>query len=337
MSITAAGQVPQQKLYGIAQQAAWGTAIADNVAFTQLDVEHTEVKKDPKVEENPQSTGARVMRDASRIVHTNELMPTISLSGLVFPSNIDLFLAAIFQNVSEGATTPFAKTFTFPDTIPAFAADAGYFFTIIEQDPAASKSTKLVDAICSKLSLTGEAGGFLKYSAEFVGRGLPSDVANPSGTWTRGDESEILAVASIDRMTINPGSSASYHLKSFELTKEQAVIPIGQDGSGNHASVSLGQPQLSLSMTLVKDADWHALLTAKDAGTIGVVNIGWGNATPGTVDNDFDITARLQIQSAEKDHSEVMYGKIGGQLLEADDGATEPLTIVMANAVDRAW
>jgi len=338
MAVNEAPIVPGQFKYGIAQQAAFGTAIADNAAFLQLDCEPVTIGYDVKTLENPQSTGSRKARDSGLIVHTNRSAPVFTITGYALPEYIDHILAAMFQNVTEGATTPYDKAFAFADGQPAFVADAGYFYTFIKYDPAASKSIKVVDCICRKLTFSIEEGMPLKYTAEFIGRGVPSSTADPSGTWTRGTAADMWFFEAIDRVTIDHGSSESFHMKSAELTFAWNTIElIGQDGSSSFNDYGLADLTNEFKVKVIKDADYHDLLAAWVAGTVCSFNIGWGHATPGTDDNDMDFTFRGKITETDPNYDAIVAGELTGVMTENDAGAVEPVTITMANAIDRSW
>ncbi|MBD3403517.1 hypothetical protein GF420_11520, partial [candidate division GN15 bacterium] len=172
------------KQIGIAQQSTWGTAIADNAAFTKLLVEPTTFELDVKKRDNPSSVGTR-NKTYGQVVHdTKGAMLMISLSGFARRNDLVQLLYGKIQGVTEGAASPYSKTYVFGDTQPDFASDAGHFLTVIERDPTSSRSLKGADMIVQQLTLTLNAGERLQYSAELVGRGVPDHDSNPSGTWT---------------------------------------------------------------------------------------------------------------------------------------------------------
>jgi len=338
MAITEIPQSPQQKQYAIAEQTTWGTAVLDNAAMEQLHCEHFEIDRDIKTFEVPQALGTRNARDSSIITHTNGAMPKATITAVATHDLIDYFLYGMIQNVTEGETTPFSKTFTFSSTQPDFDSSAGEFFTIVERDPASSKSTKMVDAIVQSLTLSLAEGEPLKMAAECVGRGLASVTADPSGTWTVYPVTDAWWFNALDRATIDFGSGdVNFHLKACEFTLAQTVVPVGQDGSGSFNTYALTERALSAKITVIKDADFHTALSNYAAGTAITGNIGWGNATPGTDDGDFDIVYRGMLNGVTKTHDDPMAAELSVTLLEDNTGATDPITIVMANANDRTW
>lgn len=332
-------QASAEKRYGIAKEATFGTAIADDGAFVQLQCEHAEVDRNIKTTEVAAAHGSRIKRDSNLIVHYKRAMPTITLTGFANHSSIDHFLYGTMQAVTEGESTPYSKTFVFSTTQPDFLSNAGWFGTIIERDPAASKSTKLVDAICKELTLSIKPGEPLRYSAVMLGRGLASVTSNPSGTWTEEDEADIWWFEDIDRVTMDlGGGDVNFNLAEAEFKFGFAdVEAIGQDGSGSFQNYGLHTRVMEAKIVVIKDADWHTALSQFSGNTAISGNIGWGNATPGTDDGDFDIAFRGKIKSAAKVHDEIMKGELTLDLLDDDTATTKALTIVMANATDRTW
>jgi hypothetical protein len=102
---------------GIQEEAAFKTAIADNAAFKEIVCDFMPIKSDLKYRNNDNvNTGAR-FQDASGVdVDSVGSMPSCTIKGTAIKDDLDYFLYAVMQYVSEGASTPFVKTFTFPAT-----------------------------------------------------------------------------------------------------------------------------------------------------------------------------------------------------------------------------
>ena len=340
MAIDAVTQSAAEKQYGIAQETTFGTAVIDAGAFSQLLCEHTEVNRDIKVDDNPSAYGSRSRRESSVIVHYKRAMPTFTLTGFANKATLAHFLYGSIQAVTEGAAAIYPKTFVFGATQPDFIGSAGWFGTFVEWDPVAASSTKVVDFIVKTLTLSIKPGERLKYTAECVGRGLASVAADPSGTWTLEDEDDSFWFEDIDRATIDfSGGNVSFHLSEFELKITYGdVEAIGQDGTGSFTGYGLGDLKVESKIVVVKDADFQTALTNFSSNTPVDFNIGWGNATPGTVDGDLDFVGHGKIIGTAKAHEAVMKGEINLELLEHDDGeTTEALTVVLGNSVLRSW
>uniref|UniRef100_A0A6M3JT65 Uncharacterized protein n=1 Tax=viral metagenome TaxID=1070528 RepID=A0A6M3JT65_9ZZZZ len=344
MAIDEVPQTGQQMRYGIAAQSAFGTAVLDSAAFTELDCEHVEINRDVKTVEVPGAHGTRNKRMSDVFTHGKACMPSFSLSAIVKKEELALWLYLFFQNVTEGATTPYDKTYVHLAAQPDFQADAGMWATFVAYDPAASKSFKVIDCIMSKLAFTLTKGEMVKMAADFVGRGLPSVLANPSGTWTRNAVSatNLFYWADLDRMTMNFGSGdKSFHCEEAGFELSQDVIMVGQDAANpdGFQTYALTNRQSMARVKVIKDSDSHSMLAAHAANTASLnLNVGWGNATPGTVDGDFDFECNGKItEQPTIDKSDPMMVDCPMTLLESDNGATAPVTVVMADAVEKAW
>ena len=338
MSITGAPQVPNEMRFGIAQQAVLGTAVADSAAFTEIDCEPFEINYGYKQIDVVSSHGKRYQTDNDIITHANGLMPSFTITGIANNDYIDYMIYAYCQSVLEAATGTFQKTFVVHTSQPAFGGltaitEEGQLLTVILRDPASSKSVKLADCIAKSLTLTWEHGEPLKYSCEFVSKNAPSFAANPTGTWTKVTSGDFFYSEDIDTVQID---STDYHLNGFELALSRDILPVGQDGAGNFADYAISKNELGFKMKVVKDADFEALLTAWSTNAAIVMDVKIGD---GTADGDFTIDARGKMNAdtgVQKVYDELMHGEINGKLLEGT-GPVAPLTLSMANTIDRTW
>jgi len=338
MSITSVPQTPNEFRYGIAQQIALGTAIADDAAFVELDCEQAEVNYGVKQLDTTSSHGYRYKTDNDIITHQYGVSPSVTLSGIANHNSIDYFSYAFCQSVTEAVATPYLKTFIVHASQPNFSdisavSSAGQLLTVVLRDPEASKSVKLTDCVAKSLTYTWSQGEPLRYSVELVSRAAASFSSNPSGTWTKVTSGDFFYFEDLDTVQID---STDFHLTEFELSLSQDVAPIGQDGSGNFADYGLVNKQLGFKIKVVKDADWEANLTAWTTNTaiVGDVKIGTG-----TVDGDitFDFRGKMNAETgAQKVYDDLVSGELNG-ILTHDGTSAVPLTIGIANAVDRTW
>jgi len=333
----------KDKRYGFAEQPIWGTAVADAGAFQEIDCEASEIKADVKYRETPGAHATRNMTYGDIGADQKGALPKLSISGEAKFDEVDYFMHAFFQNVVEGAITPFSKTFTLPSTQPdltaiATIAAAGQLLTLIERFPAASTSKMIKDVISNSITLSCAPGERLKFTSELVGRGITTFNSNPSGTWTRA-AAEYWHWEDLDRFTINWGAGAQtlVPVGPIEITLGCDVVGVGQDGAGNAQALhALFNRALTFSLTFNRDAQAGSAKTNWGAGTAITCNIGWGNASPGTVDGDLDITFTGKIETVEDTNEDILGTTIAGRII-APDATTAPLTIIMANAIDRTW
>lgn len=326
----------RDKRYGLAEQTTWGTATADAAAFIELDCEQFIIPVTPNIRESPQVHASRMGRQGDVQMDTYQSLPEFSLSMDAKLKSVDHLLYAFFQSVVEVGTGTMKKTFSFPTTQPDFtAASAGYTATVIERDPVAAHSLKVKNCIAKSLTLSVAANGRAKVVVGMVGLGYPA-TSTPSGTWTR-TAYEYLHAANAARFRLNFGAGmVNLTMKSFELALTQEVVGVGQDGAGNFTTYGILSRAGTFKMQCVKDAN---LLTARTNLATGVVvggEIGWGNATPGTTDGDFNAAFNGKLVNAPYDNEDLLGVAIEGRVLGADDGTATP-TIIMANSILRSW
>ncbi len=331
------------KVTGVPEQAAWGTATADTADFLELAVQSVEVKEDVKIREgNSNYTGNR---DDDIANHQNDVkgsMPTFDIAtvGGLRKNDAAPLIYGFMQNVSEGASTPYAKTYTFPATQPDFTANAGYFATFGFKDPTASGGLKIKDCIgADKLAFNLPVDGYLELTQTWRGRGAPAvNFAPNTGTWARSaisrfhyrDCTMIIDYGSGDTTVTMIGA------QSWELTQE--VVPVGND-SGNIQSYGIRNRKGTFNFTLLFGTEAQAIEADWRTGTINKFKLRWGNATPGTVDGDLYFYFGGIVKEAKRIEGEggIFALNITGAIVGDAANSVEQMTIILADAVDRAW
>lgn len=331
--------------WGLFGQTAFGTAAAVSANAVTLDQENAQIDRDIKIVEMDTVHGNR-MKTYSDVIHNAQFqMPKVPCNGPVNIDIIDFFLYGAMQKVVETATTPQKKVFTFHGTQPDFSTitiptNSGYLFSLFKDHGSGlGDGWRIADCICDKLKLVLDRQGWLKQEASVVGNGSVLTGQTLSGTWTTPTLSPIYA-GNIARATIDFGGAGDTNLvlDSFELEfGHNDVRLLGYDGSGGGQTYALADRFGTFTIKTLKDASTISALSAATAGTYLDVNFGWGNATPGTDDGDFDIafTGKL-TQDVEIDHDGPLGATLTGTILAAD-AATEGLTITMANGSLRSW
>lgn len=332
-------QSPREMRFGFTQQSVYGTAEADAVAVTEIDCEPFHVNRDIKQIEVRGSHGTRERNEASIITLDDGCVPSFTVDIVVKKLELADLLAAFFQNVVEGESTPFDKTFTLGATQPDFEADAGYFYTWFVRDPVAAKSIKIKDCVLKALTISIVGGEPVRASCEWVGMGLPAVNATPSGTWTVNPTTGLFYRDYLDRITIDFGSGAvNFRLMEGEISLSRDIVGIGQDGSGGNQVLHLANPVHTATIKVVKDDDWEDVRTNHAACTAIDFNLGWGHATPGTDDGDFDIQGHAIIDGPageEIGFDEPMAGTVKCHMCET--ATDEACQVVMADNVDKTW
>lgn len=334
--------------FGISDQPVWGTPAADADAVVQLDIEPPTINEDFNTREGLGSHGARHRISDDVLTDRHGSLPVIPMSGDCKKDELAHFLFAHFQNVTEGETTPFDKTFIYPATQPDFVADAGHFMTIFSRKPDASKSFKVGDCIINKLVFTIDPRGMLKISPEWMSRGPVDYTSNPSGTWARtanavntdffhfnGDGTK----AGIVRFTINDGSESTIIPSgTITLSLEQTFMASGTGApSSTVDSFAILNRVGTLSFVAEHGAMTTTIKNARANNTLCTFNLGWGNATPGDDDGDLDITVKGKVTEVDDAHDDILGINCTVELVGSNTDLADYVTIVMADAIDRSW
>lgn len=315
--------------------ANFGTAEADTIAGTEFDIDDFNINADFKKREFPGVHGARWLKSEGIQTDVKGATPTFTMNGIV-RNSIDHILHAHFQTVTEGIATPWDKTFVWHTTQPDFSANAGSYYTVIEQYPTASRSWKAHSAICSKVTLSVAPGDVLKFSADWIAMGNPTYNANPTGTYTR-EQGNIWHFEDIDLFTVDFGAGpVNLTLMGYEVTFTQNVVPLSPNGTGSYQSWAVLNKRGTFKFSVLKDANTQTFMTNVEAGTkLTGVRLGWGNAVPGTDDGDFDIQFVAKVEKVIMEGADITMGTIEGSLV--DDDGTSPVDLILANGLDRTW
>ena len=145
-----------------------------------------------------------------------------------------------------------------------------------------------------------------------------------------------IAFEDMARATLNFGGAITCVAGGWTLELNREVFSVGQS-SGNFATFGLGKFTGSLKGSVLYDTNTDALEAAMIAGTAGTVNLGWGNATPGTVSGDLDITAYGVIKKVEPNHGDKTMLDYELELAGVAPTTTQPIIIIIADGVDKAW
>ena len=330
---------PKEKQYGLLEQSTWGTAIAESTSVLKIDTAGLTIDPDVKIRESDQSHGVRRPYKTELIAHTNRSAPLISIPAIeARQALLDYFLYLLFGWVTEGVSTPYSKNFGMLSTQPDYTADAGMFVTFWERFATGSISRRVIDVICKSLTLSCVPGEPLMMSAELIGRGAVTENVSLTATWTHPADS-FWYWEQIARATANFGSSLDLNLQGFEITLTHAALPYGNDGSGNFETFAMTNWELTFKLKIGEETDNNhrqTFHTAWKAGSNGAYRIGWGNATPGTDNGDLDLAWAGRITKITSHLEDILGFDVEGKMLTTVTTAS-PITIIMANNIDRTW
>ena len=328
----------------LGEQTTWGTALtaASNFNMTtpafgsELDIDLAALDNDVQIRTPNRSNSGRRTLDRGNIQHDYKgASPKITLSGDAKFNDLAQFLYAVMQNVSEGALTPFEKTFQFPSTQPDFTASAGWFGSVIVEDDSASSVNKLIrDVICRKLTLTCDPTsnqGRLQIAAEMIGRGAPTlNLAQVSGTKAITPQ-EFYYFHDIKTFEGNANALAPV---SIQIEIENNARPISVDiaTAGDFRTYALGPYTVKATLRVLYEANARAIQALQGTTIEHPWTIIWG--TVGT-DGYLSIALRGQPGPAldvNEDEKTIDFNLTG-----VYNAGALPLIVVMGDAIDRAW
>ena len=322
-------------VYAMAEESTFGTAVADSGDAIQLSCANFTINRDLKFRTPDRASGQRFPDIADISADVKGSVFNCAIPTEVLKNELAYWLYLVLQNVTEGDTTPYTKTFNTPATseIPDFASNEGLFITLWKKSPVSSTSEKLTSLIGGKLelSLSPDANnGNLFGNIQLVGFKGYSRTANPTGTWTKSTQSKFNFH---DIQTFTIGGNACV-LKDWKLTIESNPLPVGPDGSGSWANFVLSNFSVINEMTIVWDANARTALSNMDSGAEQDVILEWGSSG-----NDghlkFEVKGKFQSGDlVEGETEDVTLSLVGASDLADSE---ELLTVTLSDAQDLSW
>lgn len=326
---------------GYAEESTFGTAIADGEGFTifkMLDNNTPGFTPEGYMDEAIKNQEKNIIdKDDFHYTENGEwqtyAMPTVIASS----GDLAHLLYAACQAVSEAVGSPFLKTYAMDGTTkPDFSSNAGYFATILINEPLSSFSKKLTSCVLQNLTITFNAadGGRCKAAGTWLtGKGF-DDASNPSGT----NAHSSVAVpnfhnSTASTLTINALDLIWYEVV-FNITNQFAWI-------GNSAGVAENYALIGQTVTancIVKyDNNSDAFTNQK--GETGLANFDF-NIGDETAAGDFSADCNdILLRNVTFDRGgtdEVQ--KLNLEFLFMNDyGAGQSITFKVADGVDRTW
>jgi hypothetical protein len=292
---------------------------------------------------NMKNTKSRVLEESHMYTTSDGGIRTIPISDIIVRKNdlAELFYA-VMQNVSEGATTPYTKTYTWAGvagtetTQPDFGANAGYFADVSIYSPIASTMHGFLSCIARSLTVRADllsgSDGRLMADVEFISGHDNTTGYNVSGT----NAFNAQTYFNFFRPTTATIGALDVILYGFNITFTNNAYRIGLTSAGNCETFALPRYQVTGSITCKWDANTDGLIDDMKAGTSKAIQIATGT---GAADGHFDMTfAACEITGAPKD-----YGGEQGQVQTIEfeataDSATGALAVVtISDANDQSW
>lgn len=318
----------------IAQEATFGTAVT-NAGFILS--EFGSVSYDPGLTRSVEAKqrASRVAYEGDAYVSQTGGTRTITISDIIFrKENIAEFLYAVLQNVTEGASTPYQKTFNHFATAPEFGGNAGYFCTIGILRPGTNTDIKFTSCICKSLTLKydGVGGdGRLTGDAEFIS-GFALD---PSAAFTNGAVNPQ-AYLNFNTMSIKQIGGNDAVIYNFDVTINNNAVRVGNDSSGDAENYFIGTPEMEITWNCKAKFDTTTDDMADDliGGTVRALQLAIGSD-----DTDGHVYIYLYdnvLESAADDigMSEGLAVDLSGKTVY--DGSNTSY-VKVADAIDQSW
>ena len=329
----------QDEEYALIDQGTWGGTPATNAAGQGIHIAEWDLKPTVNFLNPNRAKAQRYNLTTDMTANEKGVVHEIGMPVTPFLKDQgDKFLYAVMQGVSEGTATPYSKVFTFPQTQPDFSASSGHFETLVNKMPVASTSHYLNDAIISQLTLSCSPtanDGMLTAEATWVGR-THVETFNYSGTITYPDAVE--------------GTDFFYFWDLITKTLSGSAVILGDEGiklvitngfqkkggtGGVPETYALTYYSCVTTVNALWDTPLRTQMAYQRAGTAVQLIFEWS-----TVGEDGNLKFLINGKWREpRDLSHARDGEFVTLTHEASGvyGTTEPLTITMANAIDRTW
>lgn len=348
----------QEVLIGVGEESTFKTRLVDASTFTVIKTDPVEVNQDVKLYEVPGSSGTKSPLFDHTFTNTSGSTPVMSLVGPLSIFEIDLFAAVACQSVTEGALTPFTKTFTpFSGIQPDFTsatlgtASAGaYALTAVKAFPVANTSWAMTSCIASKFKIMAERDSYVKFECDLVScEAVELDSnAHADATWERGldgiagsdaraDDYGMKFFHDITAATIdyNAAGANSFPIQSFSMEYTQEVTGEEPDGSGGSNNFGIKNRGGTGEIVLLKDAQAELALANWQANGYIQLVVRWGAATA-AVDGEMQLTVNGKITDIKFDESGIIAGTVTFNMAAANT-TSDMFELIVSNDSERTW
>jgi len=280
------------------------------------------------------------------------------LNGALSVYEIDLLLAATFQEVTEVATGTATKIFVpftgvQPDfesaTLGTTAADA-YALTVIKAFPVAATSWAFTSCIGESLKISAERDSYAKFECGLISliETERDSTAHEDATWERG----LIAPGGTDgratdygmkffhdisgaTIAYNGGGAVAAAIQSFSIEYTQEVTGEEPDGSGAFDNYGIINRGGTGEIVLLKDSVVESALTNWETNGFIEFIVRWGSAGA-TANLEFQMTVTGKITDISFDESGLIGATIAFNLAAADVDS-DMIEVILSNTITRIW
>lgn len=313
---------------------------------------------DPKLRRPSRQTGKRHRTVNDTWNDTKGSIPGVTLSMPANKDILDLFLYMAFQRVSEG-TTPFVKTFQYPDITavnhaagryPDFEANEGGFCGLVFSSRATAWSTyeeMLMGCVPTQLRFSCESenhDGQAWIEVDLIARYFDTAVTY-TGTITdySGEPSSRFHINDLGTRTVLAQTTVPIYGFGFTIDTGLQFVPFGGTGGGGSVNCTMNGPNSTFWVDYLADdtgVGLHSVVRDDAAGILltqfgtATNEIGWGDGTAST-DGEMDITWNGQITNYTPVGNQEMRFRIEWDCAEYSNN--DALQVILCNGLDRGW
>lgn len=329
-------------IYTWTEQATWGSIGGGETVHNRIDMEPEEPDDDLKEREPNRSQRFR-MQHYDNVRHDfNGAAPICPIRMPVKLLEMPIVLFLAFQSVSEGASTPFTKTYQLMSTQPDFVASAGYFFRFQRRNlnPSLTRSLSVLDCIARNVHLTwkhGENDQRLFADMPLIqGRGAPNRNLTASGTVNHIAE-DFYNFNNIKTFTANGSVLHPWGIDmNFSLIGEPNGV---EQNTGKFLTHVIKRVEVACTFDVLWSTAAHDLLLENDDDPPLTRQWILEHGTAGAAGHlKFDLNAIVK-KSKEVYIDDVRCIRFNLKTLVGSQGSdtTQPFTVTCTDVVDRNW
>jgi len=340
MAINTSIYAPTQSRWGISEESAFGTPVADAGNYEMCEGEIPKINWGLQRDLSVKFNGSRVPFASNQYSTTTGQIRSIPFSDVILRrTDLCNYMVAVMQNVTEAVGSPYQKLFQwyYSTTQPTFVTTNGKYYTVGIVGPIASYMQKFTSCILKTLTLKPGAQGRLVGSGEWISGFAPLTTANfTAANFVYNTQNYY----NCNALSLKQIAAADIVLYDWSVTFDNGAVPMSWGSTGEVESWALAcapEGYKIIGNLVVKyDAVSQAYIADALAGTGRKIQLSIGT---GGVAGYFDITLNSCIfgDGTDKD-----YGRAEGQAISLPftavyDGANAVATITVSDGVDQTW
>jgi len=344
MAINSNVYANEQTKWGYIQQTTWGTPDDGTGNYTMFEgPPPTGIDYGVTRSIEHKFDGGRVKQYGSIFYTESGGLRVIPFSDVIVRRlDLPVLLYGVMQNVDEGESSAYFKTYTWDETTtqPDFASldaasDLGYMATIGIYDPIASNHRLFEGCILRSLTLSADLSGDgrLRASGEWIsGFANDVDVNFNSGTWGYAAQNYY----NFNEMTKKQIENTDMVVYGFSITFTNNAVRVGSSSAGEAETYALPMYDITGEITVKYDANTDGFIADAIAGTGKEIDLAVGDDTPNA--GYFSIVLdEVYFDNPTKDYSGEMGQAITLPFTAALEQGANMAVVSVADGTDRGW